>query len=130
MILSKSTSSFFLLGLYFVAMPGLAQNLRNEKADKPQTTPIRLDASNPPVILSRVELEYPPEAMWARISGIVRVQVIVNEKGEVYGAKALLGHRWFRQPALNAVVLWKFKPMLVNGEPKPFVTTVTLTFKN
>jgi hypothetical protein len=57
------------------------------------------------------------------------VQVIVNEKGEVYEATALLGHPWFRQPALDAVVQRKFKPMLVNGEPKPFVTTVTLTFK-
>jgi len=129
MIVPKRLAPFCLLGLCFVAMPGLAQSLRNETADKPQTTPIRPDASNPPVILSRVELEYSPEAMRARISGIVRVQVVVNEKGEVYEAKALIGHRWFRQPALKAVVLWKFKPMLVNGEPKPFVTTVTLAFK-
>jgi TonB family protein len=102
--------------------------LRNEYAGAPQTNPIRLDASNRPVVLSRVELEYPPEAKWARISGTVRVEVVVNEKGEVYEAKLLSGDPWFQQPALNAVVQWKFQPMLVNGEQKPFVTTVGVNF--
>jgi TonB family protein len=104
------------------------QIVRNEQADNPQTTPIQLDASNRPVVLSRVEPEYAPNAMWARISGNVRVEAVVNEKGEVYEAKLLTGDPFFDQPALNAVVQWRFQPMLVNGEPKPFVTTETLTF--
>ena len=40
----------------------------------------------------------------------------------------LSGHPWFQQPTLNAVVQWKFQPMLVNGEQKPFVTTVGVNF--
>jgi len=104
--------------------------LRNERADNPQTTPIRLDASNPPVVLSRVELEYPPDAKWAEISGNAKMEVVVNEKGEVYEANLLACHPWFQKTALEAVVQWKFQPMLVNGEPKPFITTVYLNFKH
>jgi TonB family protein len=131
MILSKAVgSSFLLLGLYFAALPVFAQTLRNEKADKPQTTPIQLDAANQPVILSRVELEFPPDAKEARVSGAVRVEVLVNEKGEVYEAKVLDGHPWFFLSALDAVVQWKFKPMLANGEPKPFLTTVWIGFNS
>jgi TonB family protein len=103
--------------------------LRNEKVDMPRTTPIQLDKSTPPVVLSRVALEYPPDAKVANISGTTKVKVVVNEKGEVYEAKLLSGHPWFNQPALNAVVQWKFQPMILNGDPKPFVTTVTFDFK-
>jgi protein TonB len=54
---------------------------------------------------------------------------VVNEKGEVYEAKLLTGHPWFQKPALDAVVQWKFKPMVMNGEPRPFVTTAALNFE-
>jgi TonB family protein len=56
------------------------------------------------------------------------VEVVVNEKGEVYEAKLLSGHPWFQQPALNAVVQWKFQPLIVNGGAKPFITTVAADF--
>ncbi len=102
--------------------------VRNERADIPQTDPIKLDASIQPVVLSRAELEYPEDARWAKISGIARVAVVVNEKGEVYEAKLLTGHPSFQQPALDAAIQWKFEPMHVNGEPRPFITTVTLSY--
>jgi TonB family protein len=102
--------------------------LRNEYADAPQTDPIQLESSNAPAVLSRVELEYPPDAKPAKLSGSVKVEVVVNEKGEVYEAKLLSGHPWFQQPALNAVVQWKFQPLIVNGGAKPFITTVAADF--
>jgi len=104
--------------------------LRNEDAAAPQTAPVQLDPSQTPVILSRVELEYPPDAKLAKISGTVKVEAIVNEKGEVYEGRLLMGHPWFQKPGLDAVLQWKFQPMLVNGQPKPFVTTVDLPFHN
>jgi TonB family protein len=102
--------------------------LRNEIAYEPQTTPLRLDPSNPPMVLSRVELEYPPDAKEAKISGIMKVEVVVNEEGEVYEAKFLSGYPLFQQAALNAALKWKFQPLILNGDLKPFVTAVTLDF--
>jgi TonB family protein len=102
---------------------------RNENAESPHTTPIRLDPSQLPVVLSRVELEYPPDAQFAKISGTVRAEVIVNEKGEVYEARLMMSHPWFVKPGLDAILQWKFQPLLVNGQPTPFVTTVNLDYK-
>jgi len=102
--------------------------LRNEKVDAPQANPIQLDASNPPIVLSQAELEYPENARWAKISGVVKTEVVVNESGEVYEAKLLMGHPWFQRSALAAVLQWRYKPMLVNGHPQPFITTATLSF--
>ena len=102
--------------------------LRNESTEEPQTTPIKLGASDTPVVLSRVELEYPPDAKLARISGTVTLEVVVNEKGDVYEAKLRSGHPMFHQAALNAAVQWKFQPPMLNGVPKPFITTVALDF--
>jgi TonB family protein len=102
--------------------------LRNEYTDAPQTDPVQLEPSNAPAVLSRIELEYPPDAKPAKLSGFVKVEVVVNEKGEVYEARLLSGHPWFQQPALNAVVQWKFQPLIVNGDAKPFITTVAADF--
>ncbi len=113
--------------LFLTAFSGLAQIQRNEKTDKPQTTPIN-DPPNLPEVLARVELKYPSEAMRAKFSGTFKVRVLVNEKGEVYEARARSGPPLLIQPALDAAVQWKFKPMLVNGEPKPFFTTLILKY--
>lgn len=111
-------------GASFFAFP----TLRNEEADAPQTTPIVLDESNPPVILSRAEAELTPAAKRARISATVTVAVVVNEKGEVYEARVKKGHPLLNQPALNAVLQWKFEPILVDGAPRAFATTVDFHF--
>jgi TonB family protein len=102
---------------------------RNAKADSPYTTPIKLDPSQLAVILSRVELEYPPDAKFAKISGTVQAEVIVNEKGEVYEARLMMSHPWFQKPGLDAILQWKFQPPLLNGRPTSFVTTVKLDYK-
>jgi TonB family protein len=102
---------------------------RNEKADSPRATPIQLDPSQVPVVLSRAELEYPPDMKFAKISGVVRAEVIVNENGDAYEAKLVMGHPAFQKPGLDAILQWKFQPMLLKGQPTPFVTTVNLDFK-
>lgn len=102
---------------------------RNENADTPRTTPVQLDPSQTPTVLSRAELEYPDDAKFAKISGTVKAEAIVNEKGEVYEARLMMSHPWFQKPGLDAILKWKFQPLLVKGQPTPFVTTVSLDFK-
>ncbi|MBZ5498375.1 MAG: energy transducer TonB [Acidobacteriia bacterium] len=118
---------FLAISLYLTGTWGLAQIVRNKAADAPQTAPLKADSSRPTEVLSRVEPEYPPEVLRVGLRGVVRCQLIVNERGIVYEAKALVGHPWMRKPALNAVVQWKFKPLLVDGIPKPFVVLVTVS---
>jgi protein TonB len=40
----------------------------------------------------------------------------------------LRGHPLFDEPATAAVKQWRYRPLLLNGEPTEFIVTVTLTF--
>ncbi len=127
-IRSKIMGLFLLPWLWCGAMPGPTQSLRNEKAEEPKSSPVRLDASNPAEVLSWVDFKLPPDAEATTISAIALVEVTVNEKGEVYEARVLGGYPTFPRPALDAAVQWKFKPMLVNGESAPFIAKIILRY--
>src|SRR6266851_6902232 len=50
--------------------------------------------------------------------GAVLVEVLVNEIGEVVCVRAMSGHPIIRTAALEAAKKWKFKPLVVDGQPK------------
>lgn len=60
---------------------------------------------------------YPPMARNMRLSGIVRIDVVVDEKGSVLSAEPSQGPEMLRRAALDAVKQWKFKPHLKDGQP-------------
>ncbi len=80
-------------------------------------------------LLKRVEPVYPKEAIAVRISGTVILQVTVNEGGRVYEATVLRGQTLLNRAAIDAVLQWQYRPLLLNGEPCPFIAVVTLTFR-
>ena len=75
----------------------------------------------------RVQPVYPPIAKAARTNGSVRVQITVNESGEVTDAQAISGHPRLRDAAIRAARQWRFKPTELSG--KPVKTQGLLTFK-
>jgi periplasmic protein TonB len=38
------------------------------------------------------------------------------------------GHALLEQAAITAVKQWRYEPLALNGEPVPFILTVTLNF--
>jgi len=83
-----------------------------------------------PVVLSRVEPHYPEAARADRISGIVIMEVLIDESGVVKDALILkdlpygMGHS-----ALEAVRQWRFAPATRNGEPVDVLFNLTVNFK-
>src|SRR4051812_13164838 len=71
---------------------------------------------------------YPPEAMAAAIQGPVRVEVVINETGQVTDTKVVRSIPLLDDAALAAVREWRFKPTLVNGQPVPARNTVVVNF--
>jgi TonB family protein len=65
--------------------------------------------------ISRVKPNYPVQAIEQKISGIVEVEVDINEKGDVVRAKAVSGPDLLRSAAEEALMKWKFKPASMNG---------------
>ena len=72
--------------------------------------------------------EYPALAMQARIWGVVVVDAVIDEHGNVVGARAVSGHPLLVPAALKAVLQWKYEPTLLNGTPVAVEMEVTVHF--
>ncbi len=79
-------------------------------------------------LIRRVEPVYPRLALLARVSGIVILEVSLDEEGNVQEVRILRGHPLLDDAAVQAVRQWKYSPTLLNGEPVPVVGTVTVVF--
>src|SRR6266404_4495897 len=75
-----------------------------------------------------VQPEYPPVAMQAHIRGAVVVNAVIDEHGNVVGARAVSGHPFLVPAALKAVLQWKYEPTLLNGTPIAVEMEVTVHF--
>lgn len=91
--------------------------------------PLRVGGTLPPPRkLLDVPPVYPPEAIVARITGVVTIEALINVAGEVQEARVVSGTPMLDNPALAAVRQWRYTPTLLNGEPVPVVMTVTVRF--
>ena len=75
-----------------------------------------------------VQPEYPVLARQTHISGTVIVKAVIDEHGNVVGARALSGHPLLIPAALKAVLQWKYEPTLLNGTPVAVEMEVTVHF--
>jgi TonB family protein len=74
------------------------------------------DAVTPPVLRSRVDATYPPDALRDRVSASVGLEVVVDENGHVTSARVTrgVGHG-FDEAALDAVRRFTFEPARRGG---------------
>ncbi len=79
-------------------------------------------------LIQKVDPIYPELAKRARVSGVVLLQVTLDERGLVTGVKLIRGHPLLNQSAIDAVSQWRYSPTLLSGEPVPVIATVTVNF--
>ena len=60
---------------------------------------------------------YPPAARTMRTTGIVKVEVTVNETGDVSDVQKTSGPPMLQNAAKDAIRKWKFKPFVRDGQP-------------
>jgi periplasmic protein TonB len=60
---------------------------------------------------------YPSVAREAHIGGMVVVDAVIDEHGNVVQARVLSGHPLLIDAALKAVLQWKYEPTTLNGQP-------------
>jgi TonB family protein len=72
---------------------------------------------------------YPAIAKQSRITGMVKVDVIINESGKVESAKATVGNTVLRQAAVDAALRAKFAPTLKAGAPVKVTGFLQYEFK-
>jgi periplasmic protein TonB len=80
-------------------------------------------------VIRRVVPVYPEISKRARISGVVILEVNIDEEGNVTDIRVVRGHVMLVEEAVSAVKQWKYSPTLLNGEPVAVVATVTVVFQ-
>ena len=131
----KSLSSLFGAVLFALGATALVLSPANAQTVDPQTS------SEPPQIIrkpggvlmqgavTRVEPTYPPLANAARVSGVVIVEVTIDEQGSVISARAISGHPLLKDAAVAAARRWKFSPTILSGAPVKVIGTISFNFQ-
>jgi protein TonB len=86
------------------------------RVPKPLLKPISGGVLNGKAI-SLPKPDYPPAARSSRASGLVVVEVVIDETGKVVAAKATSGHMLLKQAAVQAAQGARFSPTLLSGQP-------------
>ena len=81
-----------------------------------------------PFKVRHVPPTYPPEAISARLQGVVILEVRIEPDGHIQDARVLRSIPVLDQAALSAVLQWEFTPTLLNGAAVPVIMTVTVQF--
>ena len=92
--------------------------------------PVRIGGQiTAPALLNRVEPIYPDVAQVARLSGIVILEAVVGTDGCVESVRILRSrHLLLDKASEEALLQWRYSPLVLNGIPTPFVLTVTFNF--
>jgi protein TonB len=77
----------------------------------------------------RVNPVYPTQARIQRIEGIVTLEALVGEDGNVHDVKVTSGSAVLGTAAKQAVEQWRYQPFQLNGKPVSMATSVKIIFK-
>lgn len=121
--MSATFRSSLALLLFLLASPALAQA-------PPAEEPYRVgDQVTRPEKIAGVPPIYTEEARKAGVTGVVILEAIIDERGDVVNLKVLKGlPKGLDQAALDAVKGWKFKPATLEGKPVKVYYTLTVNF--
>jgi periplasmic protein TonB len=96
---------------------------------KPAQTILRVGPGiREPKRISGAPPEYPKFARDARVQGVVILETVINERGEVGRIKVLRSVPLLDNAAITAVQQWRYTPTLLNGVPVSVLMTITINF--
>jgi protein TonB len=82
-----------------------------------------------PRLMLKIQPSYPPLARETRTQGVVVVDCVIDEHGNVTQVKLVSGHPLLIRAALDAVRQWKYQPTRLNGVPVAVEMKVTVNFR-
>jgi len=97
----------------------------------PQATkPVRIsEPVEQAMLIHRVEPSYPPLAKQIHLEGTVRLRAIVGRDGMVRDLEVLSGQPLLAKAACEAVLQWRYRPTLLDGEAVEVETYITVVFQ-
>jgi TonB family protein len=106
--------------------PPVAPTAPSQDAAKPVKIESAIMAGQ---VRNKVQPKYPQSAKDAHISGAVVLQAIIDETGVVQQLRLVSSpDKDLATSAMDAVRQWTYRPYLLNGNPTPVETTITVNF--
>lgn len=93
------------------------------KSDSPMTVGSLIEYAT-----KRVNPVYPVVARSVRMTGVVRVEVVIDEAGNVLEVQNTNGPGMLQRAALDAIRKWQFKPFVRDGQPVKATGFVNFNF--
>ena len=110
-------------------MNGVAAPAAPASVSEGPKQPVRVGGNvKPPRLLSGPAPIYPILAKQSRIQGIVVIEAIIDEHGNVVEMHAISGHPLLIPAAMKAVSQRKYEPTILDGEATPVNLRVEVTF--
>jgi protein TonB len=86
-------------------------------------------SKEPPVPVRTVSPDYPDAMRHAGVSGVVTVNCLIDERGNVSEPKIeKSSHAAFERPAIDALKKWKFKPATEDGNAVSIRVSIPIKF--
>jgi len=79
-------------------------------------------------LIHMVQPAYPPLARASRIQGTVEFAATISKEGVIENLVLLRGHPLLINAAKEAVLQWRYRPTLLNGEPVEVITDIVVNF--
>ena len=76
-----------------------------------------------------VQPEYPPIARLSHIEGTVEFTATISKEGTIENLMVVHGHPLLINAAKEAVLQWRYRPTLLNGQPVEVVTDIVVNFR-
>lgn len=118
---------------YRTYLARMEERFRTQLAEEKKAVPaegeiLRVgDAVSRPELISSVPVAYTEAARKAKINGVVIVEAVINEQGDVVSVRVLKGlPMGLDRAAEKAVRQWKFKPSMAYGKPVKVFYTLTV----
>jgi protein TonB len=80
-------------------------------------------------VVGKVAPEYPVIARQLKIAGVVEVEALVTETGQVEEVTIVSGNPVLTKPAVDAVKKWRFTPQTQDGKAVRALAPVSISFK-
>ena len=84
----------------------------------------------PAQLVYRKDAEYPTAARQLGAHGLVVLDATIGRDGKVTAVKVISGHPLLVQAAKAAVMQWRYRPTLLDGQPVENTTQISLEFKS
>ncbi len=96
---------------------------------KPVSGPIRVGTGVAEAnLINKVVPAYPALAKAARVQGSVEFRATISKEGNIENLQLVHGHPLLVNAAKDAVLQWKYRPTLLNGQPVEVLTEIVVNF--